>query len=89
MGSNWMWVVILAAAAGHALRWVPPRAAARQLKIPATFVLLYVVYAAALGRGGLVGFVLAVLVVEVLLQLSRRRRAGDGDARGTIVNRRR
>lgn len=78
-----MWVVIAAAAAGHALRWVPARATARQLKIPATFALLYVLYAAALGRGGFTALVLSVLIVEVLLQLSRRRRTEGAGTSGT------
>lgn len=79
-----MWVVIAAAAAGHALRWVPGRTTLRQLKIPAVFALLYVIYAAALGRGGFTALVLSILIVEVLLQLWRRRtqRAGtSGDRR--------
>lgn len=74
VSSNWMWVVVAIGAMAHALRWIPGNAVARQLKIPATFVLLYVVYAAALARGGLTGFVLSFLIVEVLLHLVRARR---------------
>lgn len=73
-----MWVVIAAAAAGHALRWVPGRTTLRQLKIPAVFALLYVIYAAALGRGGFTALVLSILIVEVLLQLWRRRTQSAG-----------
>lgn len=87
--SNWMWLVLAVAAAAHALRWVPARATARQLKIPATFALLYVVYAAVLARGGLTGFVLAFLIGEVLLQLTKRWRTGTASGSGTFPNRRR
>jgi hypothetical protein len=83
MSANWMWGVILVAAAAHALRWVPAAAAARHLKMPATFALLYVLYAVALYAGSFAGLLVAILVVEVLLQLSRRGRreaAPDGSA---------
>ena len=78
-----MWVVLLVAAAAHALRWVPARATARQLKIPATFAVLYVVYGAALALGGLTGLVLALLVVEVALQIVRRRRPPEDSRAGS------
>jgi hypothetical protein len=74
MSANWMWLVVLAAAVGHAPRWVPATAASRSLKIPATFAVLYVLYAAALALGGLAGILAALLVVEVLLQITLRRR---------------
>jgi hypothetical protein len=80
--SNWIWVLVAVAAAGHALRWVPGRATLRQVKIPAVFVLLYAIYAAALGRGGLTALVLSFLIVEVILQLVRRRRPEDPSAPG-------
>jgi hypothetical protein len=81
MSANWMWLVVLAAAAGHALRWVPGDAAMRTVKIPATFALLYVLYAVVLARAGLTGMLVALLIVEVLLQLARRRRP-EPPARG-------
>jgi hypothetical protein len=74
MASNWMWLAVLAAAAGHALRWVPGDAAMRTVKIPATFALLYVVYAVVLARAGVAGMLVSLLIVEVLLRLFRRRR---------------
>lgn len=77
-----MWIVVAVLAAAHALRWVPARAAARQLKIPATFALLYVLYAAALGRGGLTALVLSFLIVEVLLHLTKRWRTEGTSASG-------
>jgi hypothetical protein len=89
--SNWMWFVILAAALGHALRWVPGDATARQLKIPAVFVVLYAAYAAVVARGGLVGLLIALLIVEILLQLYRRSRPERPASRGgdTTLGRRR
>jgi uncharacterized membrane protein len=78
--SNWIWILVAVAAAGHALRWVPGRATYRQVKIPAMFALLYVVYAAALGRGGLVALVLSFLIVEVILQLVKRRRPPEPES---------
>jgi hypothetical protein len=84
MGANWMWLLVLAAAAGHALRWVPGDATLRTVKIPATFALLYVLYAVVLARAGLTGMLVALVIVEILLQLARRRRpeppprGGDG-----------
>lgn len=89
MSANWMWVLVALAAAAHALRWVPGRASLRQLKIPAVFALLYVLYAAALGRGGFTALVLSLLIVEVLLQLSRRRWTEDAGGKDTHANRRR
>jgi hypothetical protein len=91
MSNNWIWIVILAAAAGHALRWVPASAAARSVKIPATFAVLYVLYAVAVAAGGLTGMLVALVVVEVLLQLSRRRRTDTPASRqgGAVVRRRR
>lgn len=74
MSGNWIWVGALAAAAGHALRWVPANAAMRSVKIPATFAVLYVLYAVALASGGLAGILAALLVVEVALQITLRRR---------------
>jgi len=89
MSSNWMWVVILAAAMGHALRWVPASAAARPLKIPAAFVVLYAVYAVVVARGGMVGLLIALLIVEVLLQLYLRSRPERPASRGGDAVRRR
>jgi hypothetical protein len=86
MGSNWMWLVVLAAAAGHALRWVPGDATMRTVKIPATFVVLYVVYAVVLARAGLTALLVAFVIVEILLQLVRRRRP-EPPARGGGVRR--
>jgi len=91
MSKNWMWFVILAAAAAHALRCVPANATARQVKIPATFALLYVLYGVVLVFGGLTGFLVALLVVEVLLQVSRRRRTDvpESGAKAELTRRRR
>ena len=74
MTGNWVWVVVLGAAIGHALRWVPGNATMRSVKIPATFALLYVVYAAALAMTGLTGILVAIVIVEVALQITVRRR---------------
>lgn len=74
MSANWMWGVILVAAAAHALRVVPAAAELRQLKIPGAFAVLYVAYAIALSRAGFAGLLVAMLIVEVLLQLYRRSR---------------
>jgi hypothetical protein len=80
--TNWMWLVIFAAAAGHALRWVPPDAAARTVKIPAAFAILYVVYAIALAAGRMQGLLLAFVAVEVLLQIVKRRWKSAGSSSG-------
>lgn len=77
-----MWVVVAVAAAAHALRWIPARASTRQVKVPAAFALLYVIYAAALGRGGPIALVLSFLIVEVVLQLWRRRTQAAGPSGG-------
>lgn len=82
MAGNWMWGVILVAAAAHALRWVPAAATSRQLKIPAAFAALYVLYAVAVARGGLGGLLAGMLLVEVALQIHRRRRGAEPGARG-------
>lgn len=82
MGANWMWLLVAVAAASHALRWVPGRTSLRQVKIPAVFVVLYVIYAAALGQGGPVALVLSFLIVEVALHLWRRYRPQDAGASG-------
>lgn len=74
MSGNWVWAVVLVAAAGHALRWVPGNASMRPVKIPATFAVLYVLYAVALAMGGLAGILVALVIVEVALQLVLRRR---------------
>lgn len=74
MSSNWMWLVVLAAAAGHALRWVAPDAPARSVRIPAAFAVLYVLYAIVLARAGLAGMLVALVIVEVILRLFRRNR---------------
>jgi hypothetical protein len=76
MSANWMWGVILVAAAAHALRVVPATAPMRQLRIPGAFAVLYVAYAVALSRAGFAGLLVSMLIVEVLLQLHRRRRSG-------------
>jgi hypothetical protein len=74
MSSNWMWLVVLAAAAGHALRWVAPDASARALKLPAAFAVLYVLYAVVLARAGLAGMLVGLVIVEIVLHLVRRSR---------------
>jgi hypothetical protein len=88
MSGSWMWIVVLGAAAGHALRWVPGNTTMRTVKLPATFALLYVVYAVALAAGGLAGIVIAVVIVEIALRLVLTRPA-PGDRRDQVVRRRR
>ncbi len=74
MGSNWMWLVPLVAAVGHALRWIAPDASLRQVKIPAAFVVLYALYAVVLARAGAAGMLVALIIVEIALRLFRRSR---------------
>jgi hypothetical protein len=81
MSSNWLWILVLVAAVAHAPRWVPGDAALRQVKLPAAFVVLYVVYAVVLMRAGLVALLVAFLIGEVLLRLFRRSRP-EPPARG-------
>ena len=88
MSSNWLGLAVLVVAVAPAPRWVPANAAMRQVKIPATFTLLYVVYAVVLARAGFAGMLVALVIVEVLLRLARRRwpeppprRGGGGAAR--------
>lgn len=74
MSGNLTWILALAAALMHAVRWVPGDATHRSVKFPAAFAALYVVYAGAQVVGGLGGLLAALAVVEGALQVVRRSR---------------
>ena len=81
MGANWMWLVLLAAALAHAVRWIPADAPSRGVKMPAAFAVLYAIYAVVVSLGGPFALLVALIVVEVLLQLYRRRQHGGAARR--------